>query len=154
MINKLKYFLIPLILFLFVCGGCASLSKNKKALSELEEKVSNLEERTQKIEEGQDRLQKMVSDQTKIQKEILNKLEVLEGKGVGKEVEGIPSNKDIQTALKNAGFYNDEIDGKIGTKTRQAIMEFQEQNGLKVDGVVGKNTWDLLSRFLASEEKD
>ena len=59
-----------------------------------------------------------------------------------------PTNKQIQTALKNAGFYNGPIDGVIGPKTLKAIKEFQEKNNLKVDGKVGPKTWELLSRYL------
>jgi len=56
--------------------------------------------------------------------------------------------KEIQTALKAAGFYNDNIDGKIGPKTKRAIIEFQKARGLKADGKVGPKTWAELERFL------
>ena len=58
--------------------------------------------------------------------------------------------KDIQTALKNAGYYTGNIDGKIGSKTGSAIEAFQKDNSLKVDGVVGQRTWNLLSKYLSS----
>ncbi len=58
------------------------------------------------------------------------------------------SNKQIQTALKNAGFYDSAIDGKIGKKTKAAIAAFQKANGLKADGVVGKKTQSALIKFL------
>lgn len=54
--------------------------------------------------------------------------------------------KRIQQALKNAGFYKGEIDGKIGPKTKVAIRAFQKSKGLVVDGVVGQKTWDELCR--------
>lgn len=56
--------------------------------------------------------------------------------------------KQIQIALQRAGFYKGKIDGKIGPQTRQAIREFQKAKGLKVDGVVGKNTWNELRKYL------
>ncbi len=59
-----------------------------------------------------------------------------------------PSDRDIQTALKNAGFYNGTIDGKIGPKTKKAIEDFQKANGLKVDGKVGPRTWKAMSKHL------
>lgn len=56
--------------------------------------------------------------------------------------------KDIQRALKSAGFYAGAIDGKIGPKTKKAIMDFQKSKGLKVDGKVGPKTWAELERYL------
>ncbi len=56
---------------------------------------------------------------------------------------------DIQIALKNAGFYNGPIDGKMGSYTRKAIREFQKENGLEVDGVAGKKTKSLLVKYLS-----
>ncbi len=58
-----------------------------------------------------------------------------------------PSNIEIQTALKNAGFYAGSIDGKIGPKSKKAIEDFQKANALKVDGKVGPKTWEALSRY-------
>jgi peptidoglycan hydrolase-like protein with peptidoglycan-binding domain len=57
-------------------------------------------------------------------------------------------NKEIQTALKAAGFYTGNVDGKIGPKTKKAIMEFQKANGLKADGKVGPKTWAALEKYL------
>lgn len=61
---------------------------------------------------------------------------------------GQPTAQDIQTALKNAGYYAGDIDGKIGPKTKKAIEEFQQANNLKVDAKVGPMTWALLSTHL------
>ena len=58
-----------------------------------------------------------------------------------------PSTRDIQQALKNSGFYQGSIDGKMGPLTRDAIREFQRIHGLKDDGVVGKQTWTQLSTY-------
>ncbi|MDD5130014.1 MAG: peptidoglycan-binding domain-containing protein [Candidatus Omnitrophica bacterium] len=57
-----------------------------------------------------------------------------------------PTGIEIQTALKNAGFYTGNVDGKIGPKSKKAIEDFQKANGLKVDGKVGPKTWEMLSR--------
>lgn len=56
--------------------------------------------------------------------------------------------KQVQLALKKAGFYKGDIDGKKGPRTKEAIRAFQKARGLKVDGVVGKATWQALSRYL------
>lgn len=63
-----------------------------------------------------------------------------------------PAINEIQTALKNAGYYTGKIDGKTGPKTNQAIEEFQKANSLKVDGKVGPKTWNLLSKYLAEKK--
>lgn len=58
--------------------------------------------------------------------------------------------KKVQTALKNAGFYTGNIDGKLGPKSKEAIKAFQAQNGLKADGVAGAQTWAKLGQYYAS----
>ena len=62
----------------------------------------------------------------------------------------LPTGKDIQTALKNAGFYKGDADGQIGSKTKQAIKKFQEANGLNPDGAVGSRTWEKLEKYLSA----
>jgi len=54
----------------------------------------------------------------------------------------------IQRALKAAGVYTGRVDGKIGSGTKQAIVEFQKSHGLKADGVLGKKTWEELKVYL------
>ncbi len=58
------------------------------------------------------------------------------------------SKKDIQKALKNAGYYDGAIDGKIGPRTRSAIKAFQGDKGLKADGIPGAQTKDKLVKYL------
>jgi murein L,D-transpeptidase YcbB/YkuD len=57
-------------------------------------------------------------------------------------------NKEIQSALKAAGFYTGNVDGKIGPKTKRSITEFQRAKGLKPDGKVGPKTWAELEKYL------
>ena len=64
------------------------------------------------------------------------------------DVNGKPTPKEIQQALKGAGLYDGKIDGNIGPKTKKAIEAFQSQNGLKADGKVGRKTWKALSVYL------
>jgi len=58
------------------------------------------------------------------------------------------SETDIQRALKNAGYYAGVLDGKIGSMTKAAIREFQDDMGLKVDGIAGRNTKEKLFKYL------
>lgn len=64
-----------------------------------------------------------------------------------------PSVKDIQLALKNSGFYQGNIDGKFGPRTKVAVKDFQRENALKVDGVVGKMTWEKLKNYYGTSSK-
>ena len=48
-----------------------------------------------------------------------------------------------QNCLKLKG-YNIAVDGIFGSKTLQAVKEFQKKQGLVVDGIVGPNTWAKL----------
>ena len=64
-----------------------------------------------------------------------------------------PTSNEIQTALKNAGFYTGDVDGKIGPMTKKAIEDFQKAKGLKVDGKVGPKTWEVLSAYLTVSSK-
>ena len=46
--------------------------------------------------------------------------------------------------LLNQNGYNLQEDGIFGTKTQSAVREYQQKNGLAVDGIVGNNTWGSL----------
>lgn len=48
--------------------------------------------------------------------------------------------KDLQTSLKQLGFYNGPINGKFGAQTRAAVIKFQQSKNLPADGVVGPKT--------------
>jgi N-acetylmuramoyl-L-alanine amidase len=52
--------------------------------------------------------------------------------------------RQIQTKLKNWGYYNDSVDGIYGPKTVAAVRYFQSKNGLAVDGVAGNMTLAAL----------
>ena len=53
----------------------------------------------------------------------------------------------IQHALKGAGYYQGTIDGKVGSRTKEAIRNFQKDQGLEADGVCGRQTWAKLKSF-------
>lgn len=59
---------------------------------------------------------------------------------------------EIQTVLKQKGYYIGEIDGIFGNQTRQAVIAFQRDNGLTADGIAGKNTLKALGIANSGED--
>jgi astacin len=50
----------------------------------------------------------------------------------------------LQRILSTAGYVLGSIDGIFGNKTKSAVMKFQKDKGLAVDGIVGPKTWNKL----------
>jgi hypothetical protein len=50
----------------------------------------------------------------------------------------------VETIQKLLGGIS--TDGIFGEETEKAVKRFQEHNGLLVDGIVGKNTWEELTK--------
>lgn len=77
----------------------------------------------------------------------------------------------IQTKLKQLGFYTGNVDGIFGLQTQKAVRAFQQSRGLAVDGIAGKmtlsalgitsgggggqssNTIELLARVISAEAR-
>lgn len=51
----------------------------------------------------------------------------------------------LQGLLLGPGYYSGAMDGDFGVKTEAAVMAFQLDNGLAVDGIVGPKTWAELA---------
>lgn len=51
----------------------------------------------------------------------------------------------IQTQLNSMGLGPLDVDGQFGALTSEAVKQFQNANGLVVDGLVGVETWPLLT---------
>ena len=57
--------------------------------------------------------------------------------------------KQIQTKLKNWGYYKGNVDGVYGSKTQSAVKSFQKSNGLTADGIAGqKNIRSNGNKFI------
>ena len=52
--------------------------------------------------------------------------------------------REIQTRLKNWGYYFCAVDGVYGSKTEDAVRLFQSRNGLTADGIAGPATLKKL----------
>ncbi len=48
--------------------------------------------------------------------------------------------RQIQTKLKNWGYYSGSVDGIYGSQTQEAVRYFQRKNGLSADGIAGPAT--------------
>lgn len=55
--------------------------------------------------------------------------------------------RQIQTKLKNWGYYTGVVDGIFGWQTESAVRSFQKKNGLTVDGVAGKKTLEAMGIY-------
>ncbi|MFN7500814.1 MAG: glycoside hydrolase family protein [Dolichospermum sp.] len=56
--------------------------------------------------------------------------------------------QQLQEILKALNFDPGTIDGDFGNNTIKAVKQFQSQNRLDVDGIVGKNTQNALNKAL------
>ena len=142
-------------IFVFSLAGCAATRK-EAAGDSLQTHLSQLEEQlAQKDEEIND-----LKDQVQSLSDNVKRKETVSSKrfGTSESAEGglrkdailrVDINPDqVQLALKNAGYYNGPVDGKLGGKTKKAIAEFQKAHNLKSDGVIGKRTWNVLKTYL------
>jgi len=149
-----------IILSTFVVSGCSSAQKKlSEDVKGIKTKVDTLETRVEGVETKQSEVERLAMEQAQKAEEL--KSERAARVSSGKTNVGIKqkrSRKDkehireIQSCLKNAGFYKGEVDGVKGRKTRSAIRKFQDANGLTADGVVGKRTWEALSKYTSSGE--
>ncbi|MCM8792550.1 MAG: peptidoglycan-binding protein, partial [Candidatus Omnitrophica bacterium] len=118
--------LFLMIIYVFILIGCATLSKRSTQIQELRNQIQGLEAELNRKEQEIAYLKSLLEEREKTR---LTKIFSLETKSR-------PSVRQIQIALKNAGYNPGEIDGKMGKQTRQAIRAFQKANGLVVDGKV------------------
>lgn len=53
--------------------------------------------------------------------------------------------KELQILLREGNYFNyPNATGYFGNITKEAVIKFQRDNGLKDDGIVGNKTWDVL----------
>lgn len=61
--------------------------------------------------------------------------------------------KEVQQKLKNWGYYQGTADGIFGQATKTAVINFQKNNGLPADGIVGSKTFAALGVSPGSASK-
>lgn len=124
---------------LMLLSGCASTGS--KDAASLKNRVSALEERQDALEARSRAVSTDVSYVSTVERSAPST-------SASRTYPTEMTKKDVQTALKNAGYYDGAIDGKIGPRTRKAITDFQAAKGLKVDGIVGTATKTALAKYL------
>ncbi|AAO35211.1 M14 family metallopeptidase [Clostridium tetani] len=60
-----------------------------------------------------------------------------------------PRVREVQSILKQMGYYRGTVDGIYGSQTEAAVRNFQKNMGLIADGIVGENTYRALGRYLS-----
>ena len=50
----------------------------------------------------------------------------------------------MQERLQQLGYYQGTLDGEFGPGTREAVVAFQQKNGLAADGLAGEETQRVL----------
>jgi len=134
--------LASLVVFVIGLTGCATARRQKELeIQGLKNQVSVLESQLQSKDAEINSLKDALSkQQEKETREVLTRV-------------SNPKTKQVQIALKNAGFYAASIDGKKGKLTREAIKAFQKANNLAVTGKTDRQTWSLLKGYLYKKEK-
>ena len=132
--------------FVISLSGCSTASKKKDLeMQGLRNQVSALEAQAPaKTEETAASSEQVAAKSSEASAESLEK---------AGDVKDQPTPRQIQAAIKNAGYYQGTIDGKLGKKTRKAVKAFQKANNLTVDGKVGKLTWAALKESVQKKDK-
>lgn len=143
-----------LIIISFLIAGCATPAKQmdletQKLRTQIGTLEQQLKESEKEIENLEAQLEKERQIRRDLEKQLWMKKKTLEETKTLRK----PSIRNIQTALRKAGFYDGPVDGKLGPRTRQAIKDFQKSKGLKADGIVGRKTWQELSKYLEEVQK-
>jgi peptidoglycan hydrolase-like protein with peptidoglycan-binding domain len=139
---KTKLFVLFLAV-IFLAGCATTTKKNNAQIQQLQDRINYLESERDKKEMAAESKDKDIYVSYDYDVDLSG--ESSAKKDIGKNKLSV---KEAQAALKNSGFYKGPIDGKYGPKTKKAIKEFQKANGLKADGMVGKQTARKLSLYL------
>ena len=141
--------LVVLALLATVASGCAS-PQARQELARLQSQVGLLEERIGQLERsGTGGLSSLPAGESGFDAGVVitPPRSVAAPRPADSASSAKPSTRQIQQALKNAGFYQGAVDDKNGPLTREAIKEFQRVHGLTDDGVVGRRTWTKLKAY-------
>lgn len=144
----------------FLLAGCATTIGSrareaeglKSQVASLESKIDSLNERMEGLAQRQGALEGRMSVSQPAGAGAAEAAKPV--KRVAQAAPNRLSVREVQQALKSAGFYPGPVDGKPGPKTREAVLAFQKSQGIKTDGIVGVRTATALIRFLGKESKE
>jgi len=57
-----------------------------------------------------------------------------------------PDVERLQSRLRELGFQVGDVDGDFGKLTKSALVAFQAEHELVIDGIAGPRTWDVLAQ--------
>jgi len=141
--------LTVIVLAMFISGCATTKNNNNIEIQQLKGRVAGLETdlqaRKQEIARLEGELEKSHEKRPVLKEE--------RAKEVKQDEPKILSTRQIQAALKKAGFYKGSVDGKMGPATLDALKAFQRSNGQKADGVAGRKTRAILTRYLSGGSK-
>ena len=150
MVSKKGLWMFAGLIFL---AGCATTTRGSQT-TQLQMRVSELE---RQLEDKNDEIKDLnyqikdlsyEADKSKSRKIMVESTSSEANEDIGQIIRVGVAPDQVQLALKNAGYYQGTVDGKVGAKTKKAISAFQKDNNLKADGVVGRQTWAALKTHL------
>jgi len=158
-----KFRLLLVVLSIVMLTGCATTQNKVAPVNQIQNQVVDLEQRMEEQEKEIVDLKYEVKDLTsKLESKGQMIVETSEPYAYSAKSAPVVSVSDsnemirvavapseIQKALKGAGLYEGKIDGRIGPKTKAAVVEFQRKHGLKADGVIGQKTWAEMKTYLS-----
>lgn len=131
-------------------SGCSSVPKKhfNEEMSGIKTRVETLETRVEGVEAKQAATEKVAETVTKAPEPSWPETNFTTKSDKSSPAPAVKADvKQVQAALKKAGYYSGKIDGVKGRNTKRAIKAFQRDHGLASDGAVGKKTWELLSKY-------
>jgi len=130
-------------------AGCATSLRSKASeVESLKTQVASLETQVGQLNAQVEELSKK---QATVEEQPAAPAPAVKENRLAKGPNAALSPRQVQLALKSAGFYAGPIDGKLGHQTKEAVRAFQRSNGLTPDGKVGTKTSIALAKFLEKE---
>ncbi len=153
----MKAGMMMIVVVALCVSGCATTAQDQTMVTQLQMRIGELQRQVdskdQRITELEYSIKDMSYDLQRMKEQprpaiVTRPVSVSDLPSVDGEIIRVnASAQEVQNALKSAGYYTGAIDGKVGPATQQAIVQFQKDKSLKADGIVGRQTWELLKSY-------